>query len=59
MSNLKTVSVLFNDNTLNYKTSVNGECSEESLRKYFVGKFFDMGSFPVENMQKCINIEIL
>lgn len=57
-TNLKTVLVKFENEKYNYKTSVNANSSEESLRRYFVGASFDMGCYPIENMQVCIDIEI-
>lgn len=59
MSNLKlnSVKVMFQDSQYNYETNVSAETNKESSEKYFIGKFFDMGVFPIENLQKCINIE--
>ncbi len=54
--NLNTVAVFFADEKYNYSTSVSAQATEESAREYFVGKFFDMGIFPVENMQQCTGI---
>lgn len=55
---MKTVKVIFEDSQFNYSTNVNPKCSNQEIEKYFVGNYFDMGFYPIENMQKCINIEI-
>jgi len=39
-------------------TNVNGQCSNDEIEKYFVGTYFDLGSYPKENMVKCIDVEI-
>jgi hypothetical protein len=54
----KTVSVIFEDPQYNYKTSVNPLSSDDSLKQYFINKSFNVGSYPEENMQKCINVQI-
>lgn len=51
------VKVKFNNPKYNYSTSVSGDISESEARKYFVGKMFDVGTYPKENMQKAIDIE--
>jgi hypothetical protein len=43
----------------NYTTSVNPQATDESLKKYFVGTTFNVGSYPTELMKKCISIEII
>src|SRR5574343_112446 len=55
--NLNIVKVLFEDSKYNYSTDVSAETTKESAEAYFVGKYFDMGIFPVENLQKCTGIE--
>lgn len=56
---MKTVKVIFKDSTYNYVTNINGQVSESEARKYFVGKYFDLGVYPKEDMQQCINIELI
>ena len=60
---MKTVKVIFADPKYNYKTDCSPLASHESIKKYFVGKFFDVGTYSdykqSENIQECINIEIL
>ena len=51
------VKVKFSNPKYNYSTSVSGDISETEARKYFVGKMFDVGSYPKENMQKVVDIE--
>jgi hypothetical protein len=54
---LPTVKVKFKDPKYNYETSVGSNVTESDARKYFVGKKFDMGIFPKENMQTVVDIE--
>ena len=54
---MNTVKVMFAINTLDYCTSING--TEESVRSYFVGQWIDMGVYPTENMQQCIDIQFI
>ena len=54
---LNSVLVKFDDHTLNYVTSVSAKSTEKDCRQYFVGKFFNMGAYPIEHMVKCIDIE--
>lgn len=58
-SNLITVEVLFADSKHNYKTSVNGNCSDESIQVYFVGKSFNVAQYPQENIQICTGTNIV
>lgn len=51
------VRVKFADSKYNYKTNVSGSITEEQARNYFVGKMFDVGTYPNENMQKAIDID--
>lgn len=55
---LNKVIVKFEDEKYNYCTSVN-QLSYEDLTKYFVGTFFNMGKYPIENFQKCVGIELI
>ena len=62
MSNLITVKVKFQDPAYNYKTSMNGECSDESIREYFVNKRLNMAQYRdegyKENFQTCVDVDI-
>lgn len=51
------VRVKFADPKYNYETNVSGSITEEQARNYFVGKMFDVGTYPNENMQKVIDID--
>jgi hypothetical protein len=51
------VRVKFTDPKYNYETNVSGTITEEKARNYFVGKMFDVGTYPNENMQKVIDID--
>jgi len=54
---LNTVKVFFEDATNNYITSVSSQATKTTTTQYFVGKMFNVGAYPVEDMQKCIGIE--
>ena len=56
---MKTVKVMFADSRHDYTTSVNPKATDEELKKYFVGARFNVGVYPIENMQECIDISIL
>lgn len=58
MAQFKTVLVMFEDQAKNYKTPVNGKLTDEEIKEYFINTVFNVGIYPVENMQKCINVEI-
>ena len=51
------VTVKFKDPEHNYTTSVSPLATEESVRRYFVGKKFDVGVYPHEDMQEVIDID--
>lgn len=53
--NLGMVDVIFKNPKYNYSTNVSGSISEEEAKKYFVGKTFDVGIYPKENMQTVID----
>ena len=54
---LNSVKVLFNNTEYNYQTSVSATATKESVTHYFVGKKFNLGAYPVEDMQVCTGIE--
>lgn len=41
-----------------WKTSVNGKASDESIIKYFMGEFFDVGQYPKEKLEQVVKVEI-
>jgi hypothetical protein len=53
---LNKVEVMFEDPQYNYTTSVASAITEEDARRYFVGKMFDVGSYPNELMKEVIDI---
>lgn len=59
---MKHITVIFAEPKYNYKTSCSSAASDESIRKYFVGKQFNVSPYKdenqAENLQTCINIEI-
>lgn len=55
---MKTVKVIFKNEKYNYYTSVSEQTTKESAKDYFVNTVFDVGSYPHENMQECIKIEL-
>lgn len=56
-NNLNTVKVIFADSKYNYETNVSANSTEQTASEYFVNKYFDLGIYPKEDMQKCIGIE--
>lgn len=54
---MNTVAVQFANPSFNYTTSVSLGTGEVEAREYFVGKCFDVGTYPTENLQKVISIE--
>lgn len=53
---MPTVRVMFENSKYNYSTSVSVNVTKESAKKYFVGKMFNVGSYPKEVMRKCVSI---
>ncbi len=53
---MNSVKVIFNDSKFNYITTVSNQTTKQKAINYFVNTFFDVGMFPIENMQKCIKI---
>ena len=56
---MKTIKVIFENPDYNYITSVNLKTTDKENIDYFVNTVFNVGCYPVENMQKCIKIEFL
>lgn len=53
---LDTVKVTF-DNGDVIITDFNAQVSREEIAKYFMGKYFDVGTYPKEDMQKAVKVE--
>ena len=56
-NNLNNVKVIFSNSQYNYETNVSANATEQTTKEYFVGKYFDLGIYPKEDIQKCIDIE--
>lgn len=56
---MKTVKVIFADRSKDYITDVNENSTSESIRDYFVGKYFNLGVYPKEEMHQCKDAIIL
>lgn len=64
---LKTAHVQFQNEKYNYKTSVNGKCSDEEIKAYFIDKVFNLGGITyidgketeTDNMQQCIKCDVI
>ena len=54
--NLGLVDVKFEDAKYNYSTNVSGSISEKDVKKYFVGKPFNLGSGDKDNVQICTDV---
>jgi len=50
--------VIFENDKYNYTTEVNKNLTTDEVKKYFIGKFFNLGSIA-DNMQKCIDCKIV
>lgn len=59
MPTLHSVLVVFADSKYNYTTNVSATATAESIRKHFVGMRFNLGAYPVEDFQVCINVCLL
>jgi len=53
-----TVEVVFANSAYNYATSVNGACTNEEIRDYFVGQTLNLGRTG-DNLQRCIDVIII
>ena len=54
---LALVNVKFKDPEYNYMTNVSGNLSKEEAEKYFIGKQFNLGTYPKEDFQTVIDID--
>lgn len=54
----KTAFVKFPEWKYNYHTNINGKLSDEEIKKYFVGQWFNLGSGENDNMQQCTDVAI-
>ena len=59
MKNLNSVKVLFNNSEYNYCTNLSAESTKTSAENYFIGKSFDLGIYPNEDLQKCTGLEFI
>jgi hypothetical protein len=41
-----------------WKTSISATASYESTIEYFLGKYFDVGIYPIEKLEKVVKFEI-
>lgn len=58
-TNLKTACVKFSNEKYNYMTSVNGNLTDDEIKNYFIGKYFNLGNSDKDDMQKCVSCEII
>lgn len=56
---LPSVYIEFEESNFNYYTNVSTNVSKDSVIKYFLGNFFNVGIYPNENLQKCIKVTYL
>lgn len=56
---MKAIRVKFENEAYNYITSVNPKATKKEIEDYFVGTYFDLGVFPIEDFQKCIGVEFI
>ncbi len=55
---MKTAHIKFKNEKYNYSTNINPKCTNKEIKTYFVNTVFNVGSYPLENMQECINCEV-
>ena len=53
---MNAATILFANSEHNYTTSLSHTATKESAERYFVGRFFNVGSFIKEDLQECIGI---
>ena len=56
---MSAVKVMFKNPKYNYTTSVSAQSTEQSCNDYFIGYAFNMGQYPKDDYQRCINIEFI
>ena len=56
---MKSVKVIFSDRSKEYVTDINERQSDEEIVSYFVGKSFNLGVYPKEEMHQCKKVVIL
>jgi len=56
---MNSVQVMFNDPKYNYITSVSAQSSKQSCTDYFVGEAFNMGQYPKDDYQRCVDIKFI
>ena len=56
-SYLSSVDVIFENAAHNYSTSMSKKTTEEDAKKYFIGQVFNVGAYPIEDMQEPISIK--
>jgi hypothetical protein len=55
MSNLPAFEITYSDGSKS-RTSMAAGITLDEARKYFVGEWFNIGSFPDENMQRAVDV---
>ena len=43
----------------NWTTSINPNMDNNDIKNHFINKYFDIGIYPIEKMEKCTKIEFL
>lgn len=56
---MKSVKVIFADRSKDYVTDINERRNNEEIVNYFVGKSFNLGVYPKEEMHQCKKVVIL
>lgn len=56
---MNSVQVMFSDPKYNYITSVSAQLTEKSCTDYFVGAAFNVGQYPTDDYQRCVNIKFI
>jgi len=56
---MNAVKLIFKNKEYNYTTSVSNKVGLEEAKEYFLGTIFNLGSYPIENLQECIDIKFI
>ena len=56
---MNAVKVMFKNPKYNYITSVSAQSTEQGCNDYFVGNLFNMGNYPKDDYQRCVNIKFI
>lgn len=59
MSYQKIATVMFANSKYDYETIVSGKVPDSQVKAYFKGSVFNLGKYPAESPQLCVECEVL